>query len=65
MEPTMSMYVSKEKCFKARAEYFKSQRDDLLAALKGLVDCISETRGKNADDALFKAKTAIENAEGL
>jgi hypothetical protein len=39
------------------------QRDELLAALKGLVDCISETRGSDANNALFYARDLIAKAE--
>jgi len=35
---------------------------DLLAALRGLCACITETRGPNADEALFAARAAIAAA---
>jgi hypothetical protein len=35
----------------------------LLEVLKELIECISETRGKDATNALFNAKEAIKEAE--
>lgn len=35
---------------------------DLLEALQGLIDCISNTRGPNANEALELAHAAIEKA---
>ena len=39
-----------------------AQRDELLAALKALVDCISETRGPDANKALFYARELISKS---
>lgn len=37
--------------------------DDLVNALNGLVDCISETRGQNATAALNAARAALAKAD--
>jgi hypothetical protein len=37
---------------------------ELLEALQGLVDCIQETRGPNADAALNAARAAIAKSKG-
>lgn len=37
---------------------------ELLEALNGLLDCISETRGKDATDAVVKARAVKAKAEG-
>ncbi len=37
---------------------------DLLEALEGLLECISETRGKDATKAVAKALAVIAKAEG-
>lgn len=42
-----------------------SAAPDLIAALSELVDCISETRGKNADAALHAARAALARANGV
>jgi ABC-type transporter Mla subunit MlaD len=42
----------------------EAQRDELLKAIKSLIDCINETRGANADKALERARDAIAKATG-
>lgn len=50
-------------CCKANARLISSA-PELLEVLKSLVDCISETRGKNANDSLERAKIVIARSEG-
>jgi hypothetical protein len=42
----------------------REERDCLLEALKGLLGCISETRGRDATQSVFKAQDAIAKATG-
>ena len=47
-------------CAKRQRDQLAQRVNELEAALRGLVDCIQETRGKNAYEALHNAHEALK-----
>ena len=44
-------------------DQLRAENERLRALLKGVLDCISETRGKNADEAVYAARRALEETK--
>lgn len=51
--------LAAHKAFQAGAAYQREQDKNMVEALENLCSCIMETRGPNADKALFDANEAL------